>query len=769
MAPRGRKPNPTRSLKDLDFRGPVVNLSPVAKRRIGLVALTVFGILATLSLFDAAGTLGVYLNAGLLHVFGVLRWLTPVLCFGILYILLRPSKFSLGIAGWIGVALLVLTLNALIHVIAYGDILVDAALAGQGGGLLGLVLGYPLLRLTGFWACVLLLLGIGTVGGIMLHNVMIGDHEVEPGSSLSWLAAWRNRMSDRKVRQLQEQRERVQAPGVVATVIADEDVAEELGFSPRPMAAAAQPAHEADDQLDDAPATSPETDALNQGVRTYRQTKIDIPFDLLDGRVGTPDGGDLKSNQLLVQKTLSQFGVEVEMGDATVGPTVTQYTFKPAPGVRLSKIVSLQDNLALALAAHPIRIEAPIPGKSLVGLEIPNHSTATVPLRLMFNGDEFKQRKSDMMIALGADVMGKPWFADLVKMPHLLIAGSTGSGKSVCINTLILSLLYQNGPGQLKFIMVDPKRVELPIYNGIPHLITPVITDVKKTVNALRWTVGEMDRRFEMLAQVHKRNIESYNAEAADKLPYIVVIIDELADLMAAAAAEVEAAIIRLAQMSRAVGIHLVLATQRPSVDVLTGLIKANITSRIAFSVASAVDSRTILDTMGAEKLLGRGDMLFISSEMGKPKRLQGCFASDQDIKRVIDFLRTKDEPEYISEVTEQPSGVGMASGGGDDGDGDPLLDEAKQIIFQARKASASLLQRRLRVGYARAARLLDLLEQQGVIGPGDGAKPREILSGATMPVATAPLGLGADRLDDEDDFEGMDARPDNIDKYPSV
>ena len=501
--------------------------------------------------------------------------------------------------------------------------------------------------------------------------------------------------------------------------------------------------------------------ARKRVVKRFKQVAIDIPLHLLSGTVGIPNGGDLKANALIIKKTLAQFGIRVEMGESSVGPTVTQYTLKPAEGVRLSKIISLHDNLALALAAHPIRIEAPVPGKSIVGLEVPNQSTAIVPLRHVLDSEEFRKRTSNMMMVLGEDVMGKPWFSDLTRMPHLLIAGATGSGKSVCINTIIVSLLYQNGPGMVKFIMVDPKRVELPVYNGIPHLLTPVITDVKKTINALRWAIAEMERRFELLSGAGKRNIQSYNESTNEPLPFIVIVIDELADLMAASAAEVEGAIIRLAQMSRAVGIHLILATQRPSVDVITGLIKANIPARIAFSVASLVDSRTILDGSGAEKLLGRGDMLYLSAELGKPKRLQGAYASDEDIKNVIEYLKKQAEPEYLEEVVDRQNGSGMSGWGSDqDGDdGDPLLEEAKEVVFRAKKASASLLQRRLRVGYARAARLLDLLEQRGLIGPGEGAKPRDVLVDRfSFSRPSQTVGPAEDSQDLNDEAEGEEA-----------
>jgi len=385
----------------------------------------------------------------------------------------------------------------------------------------------------------------------------------------------------------------------------------------------------------------------------------------------------------------------------------------------------------LSLAAHPIRIEAPIPGKSLVGVEVPNRAKAIVGLREILEDEAFKTRKNNLFVALGKDVSGTAWLYDLTRMPHLLVAGATNSGKSVCLNAIIVSLLYQNNPDDLRFIMVDPKRVELPTYNGIPHLLTPVITDVNKTINALKWCLNEMERRYDVLNKAGKRNIQSYNSTAKEKLPYIVFIIDELADFMMTAGKDMEAAIIRLAQMSRAIGIHLILATQRPSVDVITGLIKANVPTRIAFSVASLVDSKTILDSSGAEKLLGAGDMLFMTAEFSKPKRIQGAYLSDEEINDVVNYIKEKSGPaEYLEGVTDRQKVGGNAGVGldGNHGDEDELFEAAKEIIVKAGKASTSMLQRRLSIGYGRAAKILDMLEENGIIGPSNGAKPREVM-----------------------------------------
>lgn len=476
------------------------------------------------------------------------------------------------------------------------------------------------------------------------------------------------------------------------------------------------------------------------------------PISLLSKNKGKPEVGDVKANANIIKRTLLNFGIQVEMDEVSIGPTVTRYAMKPAEGVRLSKILALQSNLELALAASPVRIEAPIPGKALVGIEVPNQSRTVLGMAPLLSDTSFTQSDKPLLIGLGRSITGLPHFSDLTRAPHMLIAGATGAGKSVTVNGLIMSLLYRCGPDQLRFVMVDPKRVELTLYNSIPHLLTPVITDAKRAILALKWLAKEMDRRYDVLESERVRDIASYHssvlkpalekaerggkqaeADLPEPMPYIVVIIDELADIMQTYPRELEAGIVRLAQMSRAVGIHLVLSTQRPSVKVITGLIKANIPARLALQVASQIDSRTILDMGGAEKLIGSGDMLYMSGDMSKPSRIQAPFVSESEVKSVVDYLAKQYEHRIPSEIDFSGGDVhnsgpdAIFSGTIEDDEDDELYSEAKQAVIDAGKASTSYLQRKLRVGYARAARLMDILEERGVIGPADGSKPREV------------------------------------------
>jgi S-DNA-T family DNA segregation ATPase FtsK/SpoIIIE len=481
------------------------------------------------------------------------------------------------------------------------------------------------------------------------------------------------------------------------------------------------------------------------------------PLSLLEKDKGKAVVGDINANKNIIKRTLQNFGIDVEMDEISIGPSVTRYALKPAEGVKLSKIVALQNDLSLALAAHPLRIEAPIPGKSLVGIEIPNSTKSTVGLATLLANEEYQKSEKPLLISLGKGISGKSYFSNLAKMPHLLIAGTTGSGKSVTIHTIITSLLFRNPVENLKFIMIDPKRVELTLYNKIPHLLTPVITEAKKAILALKWAAKEMDRRYDILESESVRDIESYHknvlapelkrleerkgdegeeVKIPELMPYIVVVIDELADIMSTYPRELEAAIVRLAQMSRAVGIHLILSTQRPSVNVITGLIKANIPGRIALQVSSQIDSRTILDTGGAEKLLGAGDMLFLGSEMSKPQRIQSAYISETELKKVVNYLKENYDGGVPTELNLTPEAVAgknaifESSFGDEDGgsEEDDMYEQAKEEVLKAGKASTSYLQRKLRIGYSRAARLVDMLQEKGVIGAADGARPREVI-----------------------------------------
>jgi len=639
-------------------------MNPETTREIVAFILLILGLLIFLGWFNLAGSFGRFFYRGTVHLWGIVGYFIPFIFGGFGLALLWQSRFQVKPISVVG------TILSLIFV---------PALLSPLGGWIGSGVRSLLASFLGVYASLILVFVLAIVSLLITFNTSIralwaklGNGAREPGI-------------------------RVNEPK--ASV-----------FATLSRRSAATPPYQ------------PSLPHVGEKLWEFP------PLDLLDQNSSKATSGNIAKNVEIIQKTLKDFGIDVSMGDVNIGPTVTQYTLKPAPAVKLNQITARTNDLALALAAHPIRIEAPIPGKSAVGIEIPNKVPALVTLREVLETEEFKNSKSNLTVALGRDVAGAPFVADLKTMPHLLIAGATGSGKSVCINAMILSFLYQNSPADLRLILVDPKRVEFTSYNGIPHLLAPVIHDVDQTISALKWTVAEMDRRFRLFQETNRRNIEAYNADPPNgKLPYIVVIIDELADLMAQAANEVEAAIVRLAQMARATGIHLVVATQRPSVDVITGLIKANITNRIAFAVASQVDSRTILDLAGAERLLGNGDMLYIGNELGKPKRVQGVMVTDKEINRVTEFLKREGYANYDEAILTYRAGAEQGLAGELMAE-DELYNEAKETVVMAGKASASLLQRRLRIGYARAARLLDMLEQEGVIGPPDGAKPRDVL-----------------------------------------
>ncbi|MBI5529897.1 MAG: DNA translocase FtsK 4TM domain-containing protein [Candidatus Doudnabacteria bacterium] len=701
-----------------------VQIHPETKKGILSILLLAVGAISLLAIFDWAGQFGQLINGFLSTVLGQLSWIFPLALILLGYFLLRPRKYTVMGLSYVALLIFVLSASGFWHLMLASDkndlfLLFDRE---QGGGYLGLALSYPFLFFMGRPAGLIALAALSLMSIFVLFNTSFW-HWTQTARNIKYkLGGFWWKLTHLFSKQPKEDEQGKQASESSETASA-------------PSAESGTSFTAKDIKNDPSQKSSKNNGDFQQEVakqNRFLKNKIDLPLNLLDNTITKPTTGDIYGSREKIKKALSNFGIEVEMGDVCIGPTVTQYTLKPAEGIKLSRITALSNDMALTLAAHPIRIEAPIPGKSLIGIEVPNQAVAIVNLKELLESAAFKKRKTNLTIPLGKDVSGQSWLTNLASLPHLLIAGATGSGKSVCIHTIITGLLYQNGPEHLRFILVDPKRVELPLYNGIPHLLVPVITDVKKTVNALRWAITEMDRRYDVLSQSGKRDIQSYNASYTEKIPYIVIVIDELADLMISATSEVEGAIIRLAQMARATGIHLVLATQRPSVDIITGLIKANFPGRIAFSVASLMDSRTILDCGGAEKLLGRGDMLYINAELSKPKRLQGAYISDIEVKRIVRFLKDQIEepPEYNEEITEKTAVPGGFLNDISDNGDDELLEEAKNVILQSGRASATLLQRRLKVGYARAARLMDLLEEEGVIGPGEGAKPRDIFIG---------------------------------------
>ena len=674
---------------------------------LGVISL-LLAIIFVLSFFEKAGIAGKALFESFAFLVGKAVFAIPLILVisSSVFFFTRYQKFLGGVI----LAALFLTLG------------IAGIFGTENGGWLGKIITLPLLKLFGAWVTQIILGGIIIIGGVIFWHLLRfptpGVGKVQPPTPGVGKTPAR--------------------PSLIKRIFAPRFKVKEV--EPEPRHVEISKFQEEEPSLELKTKVVPSLPSKMAGLE-YKFP----PLELLDSERSEASAGDIRVNSAIIKKTLENFAIPVEMSEINTGPTVTQYTLKPADGIKLSKITTLSNDLSLALASHPIRIEAPIPGKPLVGIEVPNKVRAKVRLKDLISSPQFQSAFSNLTFCLGRDVSGNPRYADLARMPHLLVAGSTGTGKTVQLNSIILSLLYRNSPQILRFILIDPKRVEFPVYQELPHLLCPVIFDAQKTVNALQWLISEMERRFDILSENGSRDVTSYNEkvlrEGFQPLPYIVLIVDELADLMAAKGREVEVGVVRLAQMSRAVGIHLVLATQRPSVEVITGLIKANITSRITFQVASQVDSRTVLDMAGAEKLLGLGDMLFISAEIVKPRRIQGAFVSEKEVKRVVNYIKAQNAKLKIESLetgivlennlaedlergleTPETEFEGFYTGE------DPLYEEAKRVVIEARKASASLLQRRLRVGYARAARLIDMLEERGVVGPGEGAKPREIL-----------------------------------------
>lgn len=696
------------------------DLSPHTRQAIGAVVFSVLGLFFALALFDAAGRVGELTRLALTWTFGGGAYLAPIACGFYVYVMLKPEDNEpVSTSKTVGVALVFLAILGLLE-------LYSVSL----GGMLGWLLAAPLTYLFSAVATGILFGAVLIIGNFLLFDIGL-------------------RLPRRTPKEIElEEEDDHDLNAMLAKAKVDTDSDEESA--------------EADDEDEVVPKKSVverlglKTDAQFL-VSNFEGPYAPPPLSLLSKNKGKAKSGDAKASSNTIKQTLKTFGIEVEMDEVEIGPTVTRYAIKPAQGVKIAKIVGLQRELEMNLAAGTIRIEAPIPGKSLVGIEVPNIEKATIGLASLLTSPEYTDSPNPLMVALGKDITGKAHFANVARMPHGLIAGTTGAGKSALIHDIIVSLLYRNSPEQLRFIMVDPKRVELTFYNGIPHLMTPVITDAKKALLSLKWAVKEMERRYDILQAERVQNLDSYHknvyrkaknawiakgspeeekGDLPEPLPYIVIVMDELADLMHSYPRELEATIVRLAQMSRAIGIHLLLATQRPSVNVITGTIKANIPTRIALQVASQIDSRTILDQVGAEKLLGKGDMLFLSGELGKPMRLQSAYLSEDEVKRVVDYLKDQTEAHELDglNLDEPQEGNGDSFFGSVevDEDEDDLYEEAKQAVLEAGKASTSYLQRRLKVGYSRGARLIDMLEERGVIGAQEGSKPREILAGNT-------------------------------------
>lgn len=666
---------------------------------LAIIAL-VLAIFFLLSSAGIAGGAGRVLYKVGLSVFGYGYFLFPLclILLGLSFLRpMRPDIISNRLIG--GLALFLSSLG-----------LISILFTDKAGGFIGYWLAFPLLKLFDVYTSIIFLSAIVVIAALIVFDTTF---------TLKWS------LFGRHVRDWWPWRKKIETLGIPKGDPL-EPGPQGSPLPPLPMSTVTQGSTLRGDDDE----TGIFGNLIGKLVRRSSSTFEPPPLSLLERDSGKPGAGDIKGHTATIKRTLQTFGIIVEMDEVSIGPSITRYALKPAEGVKLSKIVALQNDLSLALAAHPLRIEAPIPGRSLVGIEIPNSTKSKVGLASILGAGEFLAAPHALLVSLGRGISGPAHFANLAKAPHFLIAGATGSGKSVVIHTFITSLLYRNSPESLRFIMIDPKRVELTIYNKTPHLLTPVITDPKKAILALKWAIKEMERRYVELEKHHVRDILSYhnNAGTVEPMPYIVIIIDELADIMATYPRELEAAIVRLAQMSRAVGIHLILSTQRPSVEVITGLIKANIPSRIALQVASQIDSRTIIDMAGAEKLLGAGDMLYLAGDMSKPLRLQSAFISEQEVKGVVKWLTAHYGDELADEIimSEMDSSASISSAGESDEE-DPLYEEARELVIETGKASASFLQRRLKLGYARAARLLDEMEKRGVVGPGSGAKAREV------------------------------------------
>lgn len=732
-----------------------IHIRKGTKNGIVAIAFFVLAILFTLSGFNLGGLAGHFIYNNLFKLLGVGYILLPIV-----FLLLGASSYkserpTFGTSNTVSFILFLFSGLGLIHIIKNG-----------AAGVIGRITAWPFVKLFDVYLAFILLFAL-----FVISLVIMFDKRPSLSGFINRIKRFFGMGKTDEEEYYEEVAEEAEAPEEI-----EEPEAEEV--APQP------------ELPKDAPKDAFAFSAAWKSSGKY----VPPPLSLLTKNEQKAVTGDIKANSNIIKRTLQNFGIDVEMDEVTVGPTVTRFALKPAQGVRLSRITALQNELRLALAASSIRIQAPIPGLSLVGIEVPNQTKALVDLRSLIGAKEFKDSAKPLLVALGRSVSGKAEYANMAKMPHLLVAGATGAGKSVTVHTLITSLIYRNGPEDLRFIMIDPKRVELTLYNGIPHLLTPVITNPKKAILSLKWAISEMERRYDILEGHAVRDIDSYhnkyNAQKDSKdpmeqMPYILIFIDELADIMTTYPRELESGIVRLAQMSRAVGIHLTLSTQRPSVNVITGLIKANVPTRIALQVASQIDSRTILDAAGAEKLLGAGDMLYSAAEMSQPVRVQGAFISETEVKAVAQYLKSHYKNELPDDLNLSEGSISsdksiFDSSIDDDTDRDDMFDEAKKLVIDEKKASTSYIQRRLKIGYSRAARILDELEQAGIVGPGNGAKPREILSdGAETPKAapvirpitqaSAPAAFHAVTMVRDDLEDDIVSEPEEDEEYEQV
>ena len=728
---------------------------------ISIITMVIFSVLLGVLIYNQSGIMGQQISSILSGVMGFIKYIVPIGTFLIAIYKLCNKKEDAYIKLF-QYALLLVCVAIFMHIVL--DTVTRAYEQGKTddkvGGVIGAIGAIPLTKLLGKVGASILVLGVELILIILIFNI-------NPIEEI------RVRLAEREERKLAEEKERIKEERKKPTVMKVEENEDKKETRRekrlREKEEQRRAALELDDQItinlnDDGESSKKKAsegyieENLFKKEQEQKQEKVKEvlqlehaltvedehyefpPVQLLsEGEKKSVKGGKkaVTDTAAKLQKTLYSFGVSAKVENVSVGPAITRYELKPAEGVRVSKIANLADDIALNLAAETIRIEAPIPGKQAVGIEIPNKENEIVHLRDIIDCSKFIEHKSKLAFALGKDVAGEEVVTDIAKMPHVLIAGATGSGKSVCINTLIASIIYKAKPSEVKLVMVDPKVVELSVYNGIPHLLIPVVTDPKKAAGALAWAVQEMENRYSLFASKNVRDIKGYNEEldkegSTEKLPQIVIIIDELADLMMVSSKEVEDSICRLAQKARAAGMHLVIATQRPSVDVITGIIKANIPSRISFAVSSQVDSRTILDMAGAEKLLGKGDMLFYPAGAAKPTRVQGAFISDKEVEKVVDFVKANGEATYNDDILEQIEKANSTDKEieeqENDDDTDPLLMEAIEVVVETGQASTSFIQRRFKVGYARAGRIIDQMEERGIISGFQGSKPREVL-----------------------------------------